>query len=355
MSEPITLYETWTKTPKNKIVAGTDGGANLSVCKTLYQDNYHPGKVYEPNCNIGYGGKEISQSDFLYFDSNKNFKWSKDAIDKIKGGSEGGRDLYICRAYKGSGFHPGKTWDNYDNCNIGWGGQEYKMSDFEYLTYDCAGDNMYFTQECDSEGNNQGTDVFKKRKAFCNKNSDNANSTKCINWCKSNSTHCSLLNTLNDCKKYNVPNDNCTAQNVNNIVAECKLHGMLSEQGLPIGSYPCTADGIDSFKTACKFYNLVPGTTCNATALDNAKLSAQSKTLADAAQQQSQQQFEQTRKILDQVIQLPNASPSTTPPPSSLSPPASSNDTMYIILLVIAFICLFLSVSSSFGLVASND
>ena len=49
----------------------------------------------------------------------------------VNGGQEPGRILYVCRgSYKG-GIHPGKIVDG--RCNIGWGGKEHKLKEFEVL------------------------------------------------------------------------------------------------------------------------------------------------------------------------------------------------------------------------------
>lgn len=34
-------------------------GAQLVVCRAAHQGGLHPGKLYQQNCNIGFGGKEI--------------------------------------------------------------------------------------------------------------------------------------------------------------------------------------------------------------------------------------------------------------------------------------------------------
>ena len=47
------------------------------------------------------------------------------------GGSEQGRRLYVCRAAYQSGTHPGKLVGS--NCNIGWGGREIVLPNYEIL------------------------------------------------------------------------------------------------------------------------------------------------------------------------------------------------------------------------------
>ncbi|HEY9881491.1 MAG TPA: DUF3421 domain-containing protein [Leptolyngbyaceae cyanobacterium] len=49
----------------------------------------------------------------------------------VLGGEGGGHKLYVCRANYQGGVHPGKTVEN--NCNIGYGGQEILVPDYEVL------------------------------------------------------------------------------------------------------------------------------------------------------------------------------------------------------------------------------
>jgi hypothetical protein len=52
----------------------------------------------------------------------------------IAGGQENGGTLYVCRAPHNGGLHPGKIVDG--NCNIGWGGEEQVIRDYEVLIGD---------------------------------------------------------------------------------------------------------------------------------------------------------------------------------------------------------------------------
>lgn len=50
------------------------------------------------------------------------------------GHEQNGDPLFVCRAnYKG-GVHPGKVRQAFGACNIGWGGGEHKVSNYEVLT-----------------------------------------------------------------------------------------------------------------------------------------------------------------------------------------------------------------------------
>ncbi len=50
----------------------------------------------------------------------------------LVGGQEPGRSLYVCHAPHNGGVHPGKVVAG--NCNIGWGGKEVVLPNFEVLT-----------------------------------------------------------------------------------------------------------------------------------------------------------------------------------------------------------------------------
>jgi hypothetical protein len=62
-----------------------------------------------------------------------NPKWGATVNNKQVGGSEGNRQLFVCRASYSGGVHTGKTWDGNNGCNISYGGAEVVASGFEYL------------------------------------------------------------------------------------------------------------------------------------------------------------------------------------------------------------------------------
>lgn len=47
--------------------AGKESGSSLYLCRGTYQGGVHPGKVVAGNCNIGYGRKEISLTEYEVF------------------------------------------------------------------------------------------------------------------------------------------------------------------------------------------------------------------------------------------------------------------------------------------------
>lgn len=56
---------TWTPAsygniPSNAVAGGFENGQTLYICQAIYNAGMHPGKVVGTNCNIAWGGKEIS-------------------------------------------------------------------------------------------------------------------------------------------------------------------------------------------------------------------------------------------------------------------------------------------------------
>ena len=69
-----------------------------------------------------------------------NLKWEKVDDGKIPnnaviGGDEDGEPFYIARAYYLGGLHPGKTKEGWKTCNIGYGGKEVELGNYEVLVY----------------------------------------------------------------------------------------------------------------------------------------------------------------------------------------------------------------------------
>ena len=46
------------------VIGGHEGGHNLYVCRCMYKENVHIGKVVANNCNIGFQGKEVRVPDY---------------------------------------------------------------------------------------------------------------------------------------------------------------------------------------------------------------------------------------------------------------------------------------------------
>lgn len=110
------------------VVAGSERGQPLHVCRAAYQGGVHPGKAIAGSCNIGWGGKEIvvRDHDVLVGDG----RWSpKGTPGAFAAGYENGARLTLCRARFRESMHAGKVIGG--TCNIGWGGEEKTISDFE--------------------------------------------------------------------------------------------------------------------------------------------------------------------------------------------------------------------------------
>jgi hypothetical protein len=124
--------------PQNAVSGGQERGRQLFVCRARYQGGVHPGKIVGRNCNIGYGGREITVPRYEVLTSTRpnRISWQAAANGQIPpgavvGGQEPGRQLYICRAPYQGGVHPGKLVGR--NCNIGWGGNEVTLPRYEVM------------------------------------------------------------------------------------------------------------------------------------------------------------------------------------------------------------------------------
>lgn len=128
------------------LYGGHENGQNLFLCAGLKNGTYHPGKIVGSNCNFGFGGKEVLARSYYTLQvsqqSLKRYSWhkssygnvpSKAGLVPIQAGKEGNRILYVCRAAYQNGVHPGKIVGQ--NCNIGWGGQEIRVPQYEVLMF----------------------------------------------------------------------------------------------------------------------------------------------------------------------------------------------------------------------------
>lgn len=198
----------------------------------------------------------------------------------------------------------------------------------------------------------------KLMKEHCNWDDNNAKSSQCIDWCVTNSTDCSRLNLINNCKTLGLEGDKCSSQKVVDTTAMCKKYGILSEQGLQKGSYQCTPSGIDLLEKDCKKYNM---SSCTVDGIDQAQIAQVQKEEGEKARKLSEKQFKETQKQLSKVIDLPEAKPkpksktaskftsktqSKTASKTPSKPASKDNSTMYIIIFVVILCLLVLSSSS---------
>jgi hypothetical protein len=119
-----------------KIIGGRENdGKLLYSCNAYYNNGTHPGKTRDDwnSCNIGWGGQEYGLTSYNTLQSSHNYYWDRNIYNPVVGGNQHDGNLYVCRAYYNGGIHPGKTKNGWGACNIGWGGSEIGVSNFEYL------------------------------------------------------------------------------------------------------------------------------------------------------------------------------------------------------------------------------
>lgn len=120
--------------PDNAVIGGRENGGDLAVCRALYKEANHAGKVIGSNCNIGWGGEEIELPDFEVLVNNgaTTLSWvTMNGVvppDVVMAGEQDGKRILVGqadRAEDGS-VHPGKIIgeNGYFICNYGYGGQE---------------------------------------------------------------------------------------------------------------------------------------------------------------------------------------------------------------------------------------
>jgi hypothetical protein len=121
--------------PQGAVAGGNEGGHPLFICHATSGMGLHPGKVVGANCNIGYGGLEatVPQYEVLVGPPGHWISASGGSVPPgaVSGGYENGHLLFICRTHYGSGVHPGKVVGT--NCNIGYGGKEIAVAQYEVL------------------------------------------------------------------------------------------------------------------------------------------------------------------------------------------------------------------------------
>lgn len=119
-----------------------DDGRPLWVCRAWYNGGLHPGKVRPGfrGCNIGWGGEEhaIERYEVLAGGAG-GYAWVRAQRGFIPdfaiaaGRDSDGRTLFVCRARYRNGVHPGKIYNSFGGCNIGWGGREPMVTTYEVL------------------------------------------------------------------------------------------------------------------------------------------------------------------------------------------------------------------------------
>jgi hypothetical protein len=125
--------------PRDAVVGGQVSSQNLYVCRAEYEGALHPGKLWRGNCNIGFGGQEVVLNNYEVLIQASNSTWQSPINRRVPngtvvGGQASGQNLYVCRAEYEGALHPGKLWRG--NCNIGFGGQEVVLDNYEVLVQD---------------------------------------------------------------------------------------------------------------------------------------------------------------------------------------------------------------------------
>ncbi|HTM64668.1 MAG TPA: DUF3421 domain-containing protein [Gammaproteobacteria bacterium] len=124
--------------PANAVIGGNQYHPNslFHVCRANYRGGVHPGKLYNGNCNISWGGQEYIMTNYEVLVSDKPMSWVGSSYGRIPqhaiaAGSENGAALYACQAQYQNGTHTGKVIGQ--NCNFGWGGKEISVPYYNVL------------------------------------------------------------------------------------------------------------------------------------------------------------------------------------------------------------------------------
>ena len=130
--------------PAGALACGQENGQALMSCRGNYNGGMQPGKMAGQNCNIAWGGKEIviAAPNYEVLVANPNeVQWVKGQNGSVPngafiGGQEGSRQLAVCRAGYNNSVYPGKIVAQ--NCNIGVGGKEILVPNYEVMVASAA-------------------------------------------------------------------------------------------------------------------------------------------------------------------------------------------------------------------------
>lgn len=200
-----------------------------------------------------------------------------------------------------------------------------------YRDYCKESDNL-FNPNCQALKNTNSSIYNQLMQEKCN-TEEHYNSSMCRNWCSTNKSLCTMLDTTNKCVQYKITDPECTEQKVSEVQNLCKTYKII--EGLDdLGYYPCNLNGIKLLEDNCKEVN-IDLDSCSPTALDL----EENRLELQKTREQNAEQNERTEKTFNEFLQ-----PTTTPAPSS-----EEDYTIYIIAIII-FISLLFSFSSIGGI-----
>jgi hypothetical protein len=127
--------------PLDALVMGAESnGIALNSCRAYYQSHFQPGKTESTwnSCDFSNSGSEIWWQPYEtlvagWIDAS-NGNVPSNALPFGTDGA-GGATLYVCRAhFDQNGFQVGKVRPGLGACDIGYGGQEHWVSNYQVLT-----------------------------------------------------------------------------------------------------------------------------------------------------------------------------------------------------------------------------
>jgi hypothetical protein len=133
------------------------------------------------------------------------------------------------------------------------------------------------------------------RADYCNENSSNAMSEKCLTWCGENRGKCSQMNKQVACNKYGLSGNECTDEKIIDLENRCMQYGLIDSQTKTATSsslYQCNERGIASMIAECKQYEL-EDENCISSKLADAKVA-----------KQMQDQINQLSEVLNEQSKL---------------------------------------------------
>ncbi len=127
----------------NSVRGGTSGGTTLYVCKAKHNNEDTPGRLsYRKTCSIPWGGREHVYKEY-YVLTGDNWEWVDEEryngtpSNAVRGGTNNGKPLHVCRAFHDGEFTPGKYYSPTGTCYIAWGNLEYEYKkNFDFLVVD---------------------------------------------------------------------------------------------------------------------------------------------------------------------------------------------------------------------------